>query len=109
MLCGGTGIAPMYQALVKMLADPADASVVTLLYGNKSPEDILLRKELDALAAKHPSRLKLTHVIGAAADAKPPEGWDGEVGWIDAARPGSWDLLGAPADISPARARAVSH
>ena len=86
MLCGGTGIAPMYQALVKMLADPADASVVTLLYGNKSPEDILLRKELDALAAKHPSRLKLTHVIGAAADAKPPEGWDGEVGWIDAAR-----------------------
>ena len=83
MLCGGTGIAPMYQALHKVLSDSNDDTVVTLLYGNRSEADILLRKELDALAAKHPSQLKLHHILGATAEDPAPEGWAGEVGWID--------------------------
>lgn len=83
MLCGGTGIAPMYQALQRVLADPADSTEITLLYGNRSEADILLRKELEALAAKHP-QLKVHHILGAAAGDSAPEGWKGEVGWIDA-------------------------
>ena len=83
MLCGGTGIAPMYQALQRMLDDPSDSTPVRLLYGNRSVDDILLRKELDELAAKHPEQLTLTHIIGASADDPAPEGWEGEVGWID--------------------------
>ena len=74
----------MGQALQTMLADPADTTEVTLLYGNKSEPDILLRSELDKLAAQHPERLSLTHVIGGAPDDPPPPGWDGETGWIDA-------------------------
>jgi cytochrome-b5 reductase len=84
MLCGGTGIAPMYQALHRVLADPADRTEVTLLYGNRSEADILLHKELDVLAAKHPAQLKVHHVLGSAAGDPAPEGWTGEVGWIDA-------------------------
>lgn len=83
MLCGGTGIAPMYQALHKVLSDSNDETVVTLLYGNRTEADILLRKELDALAAKHPTQLKLHHILGATAEDPAPEGWAGEVGWID--------------------------
>ena len=60
-----------------MLADPADTTEVTLLYGNKSEPDILLRSELEALAAQHPEQLRLTHVIGGAPDDPPPPGWDG--------------------------------
>lgn len=83
MLCGGTGIAPMYQALHKVLSDSNDDTVVTLLYGNRTEADILLREELDALAAKHPAQLKLHHILGATAEDPAPEGWTGEVGWID--------------------------
>ena len=44
----------MYQALQRVLSDPSDSTAVTLLYGSKTERDILLRDELDALAAKHP-------------------------------------------------------
>ena len=53
VICGskGTGIAPMYQALQKLLATPGDTTEITVLYGNASVDDILLKKEMDALAA----------------------------------------------------------
>ena len=47
-----------------MLDDPSDSTPVRLLFGNRSVDDILLRKELDELAAKHPEQLTLTHIIG---------------------------------------------
>jgi len=46
LLCAGTGLAPMYQALWKLLGTPGDERQVVLLYGNKSVEDILLKEEL---------------------------------------------------------------
>ena len=55
-----------------MLDDPSDSTPVRLLYGNRSVDDILLRKELDELAAKHPEQLTLTHIIGASADDPAP-------------------------------------
>ncbi|HEX6241129.1 MAG TPA: iron-sulfur cluster-binding domain-containing protein, partial [Polyangiales bacterium] len=44
---------------------------LTLLYGNRGEQDIIFRKQLDALCAAHPS-LRLRHVLseaGAASDA----------------------------------------
>merc|ERR1712100_555904 len=49
MLAGGTGITPMYQALLKLVKTPGDETKVKLIYGNRTPEDILLKKELLAL------------------------------------------------------------
>ena len=92
MLCAGSGITPMYQALLKLLGTPGDDRQVVLLYGNKSREDILLKEELSALARAHPQRLKIVHCVGNAPDEPRPDGWaDGdeyvaEVGWVDAAK-----------------------
>lgn len=44
MLAGGTGITPMFQVLNAILKNPKDHTCVTLLYGNLTQEDILLRK-----------------------------------------------------------------
>merc|ERR1712100_707588 len=37
MLAGGTGIAPMYQALHPLLTTPGDSTKVHLIFGNSSP------------------------------------------------------------------------
>ena len=58
-----------YQALTKILGTPGDERKVTLIYGSKSASDILLKAEMDALATKHPHRLKMIHVIGEQPDA----------------------------------------
>lgn len=86
MLAGGTGIAPMLQALYPLLTTPGDKTNIHLVYGNDSPEDIMLKEELDQLSSSHPGRLKVTYVVGRTADdslAKGKDGWTGEVGWID--------------------------
>lgn len=50
---GGTGITPMYQVLHDILSNDGDRTEVQLIYANKTTTDILMKKELDALAAKH--------------------------------------------------------
>ena len=55
MIAGGTGITPMYQVIQAVLKKAEDATQLSLLYANVSPDDILLREELDALVAAHPN------------------------------------------------------
>ena len=81
MIAGGTGITPMYQAL-QLLAQSDDDTEVTLLYGNRSPTDILLKDELDELAEKSGGRIKIVNVVGESPDQAPIEGWDGELGYV---------------------------
>lgn len=47
------------QVIKAVLKDPEDTTQLSLLYANVSPDDILLREELDALAAAHPDRLRV--------------------------------------------------
>jgi cytochrome-b5 reductase len=92
LLCAGTGIAPIYQALLRLMNTPGDNRKVVLLYGNKSPDDILLKDELDGFARQHPDRLQIVHVVGETPDAPAPAGWEStetftaETGWIDSAK-----------------------
>ena len=87
MVAGGTGVAPMMQALHPLLSTPGDSTRVRLLYGNLTPADIMLKKELDALALQHPDRLEVHYVVGSSADdisyRLGGHGWEGESGWID--------------------------
>ena len=86
MLAVGTGIAPMLQALWPLLETPGDATRVRLLYGNKSPADIMLKATLDELARAHADRLEIVYVVGEDAHddrAIDNDGWEGETGWID--------------------------
>ena len=64
-----TGITPMYQALNKLMGAAGDEREVVLIYGSKSFDDILMKDELDSLAAAAPGRLKVVHVLGDNPEA----------------------------------------
>lgn len=76
MVAGGTGITPMLQVIQTILMNPADKTVVHLIFANNREEDILLKDRIDALAAKHPDKLKVTYVV-----ATPSSQWKGETGF----------------------------
>jgi NAD(P)H-flavin reductase len=46
MVAGGTGITPCYQVLQAAL-NGNDGTTLSLIFGNRTVEDILLRDELD--------------------------------------------------------------
>lgn len=79
MVCGGTGITPMYQILKEVLKNPEDQTQVSLVFANVSEADILLKKELDDLAAQHPN-FRVHYVV----DKPDMFGmfWKGGVGYI---------------------------
>jgi cytochrome-b5 reductase len=78
MIAGGTGITPMYQLIRAICEDEEDNTQISLLYASNSEEDILLREELDAFAAKNPHKFKFQHVL-----AKPKDSWTGLQGFIN--------------------------
>ncbi|KAL1627705.1 NADH-cytochrome b5 reductase [Neofusicoccum ribis] len=80
MIAGGTGITPMLQIIKAINRGRAhgDRTEVDLLFANVNPEDILLREDLDALAAKDPG-FRVHYVLN-----NPPEGWTGGVGFVTA-------------------------
>ncbi|KAI0995812.1 NADH-cytochrome b5 reductase 2 [Podosphaera aphanis] len=77
LIAGGTGIAPMYQLVRAIFKNPEDKTKVTLVFGNVTEEDILLRKELNELENTYPQRFKAIHVLNEA-----PKSWEGEKGFI---------------------------
>ncbi|CRK47807.1 hypothetical protein BN1723_020399, partial [Verticillium longisporum] len=54
LVAGGTGITPMYQLARAIFNNPADKTKVTLVFGNVTEEDILLRKEFAELENTYP-------------------------------------------------------
>jgi len=54
-ICTGTGIAPFRSMLKKMEADEQLNRPVHLIFGTRTEEGILYRKEMEALAARHPN------------------------------------------------------
>ena len=89
MLAGGTGVAPMVQALHAVLGEAtggaggargaAPPCEVTVLYGSRHRGDILLRRQLDAWARAF-DRLTLVHVL---SDEPARSRWRGARGMID--------------------------
>ena len=77
MIAGGTGITPMLQIVRAALKNPLDRTKLSLIYANVNPEDILLKKELDELAAKHSHRFRVYYVLN-----NPPPSWAGGVGFV---------------------------
>ena len=79
MLIGGTGIAPMIQALHAVLGTEGDETCVTLLYGSRTLDDILGGDILDAWCQAHSKRLHVTHVLSHEDEGST---WKGERGFI---------------------------
>jgi len=79
MIAGGTGITPMLQLVRAVFRDPSDTTCLSLLYANQTEDDILLRAELEEVAAEHPDRFKLWYTVD-----RPAEGWAYSSGFISA-------------------------
>jgi len=69
LLAGGTGITPMFQLCRAIFNNKAENTKVTLVFGNISEEDILLKGELASLENEFPNRFKAFYVLD-----KPPKG-----------------------------------
>jgi len=77
MMAGGTGITPMLQVVQAALRDPSDSTQFSLIYANKTEDDILCRDLLDDLAKNGKGRFKLYYTLDF-----PPANWQGKVGFI---------------------------
>ena len=78
LIAGGTGITPMYQLCRAIFSNPDDKTKVTLVFGNISEEDILLKKELANLENTYPQRFRAFYVLD-----NPPASWQGGSGFIN--------------------------
>jgi len=78
MIAGGTGITPMLQVIKAIIRGRAsgDQTEVDLLFANVNPDDILLKDELDSLAAND-AGFRVHYVLN-----NPPEGWTGATGFV---------------------------
>lgn len=79
LIAGGSGITPMIQIISGLLKDKADNTKINLIFANVTPEDIILKDELDAYSKAHPDRFKVTYVVDKAVD-----GWKGPTGYVNA-------------------------
>lgn len=81
MIAGGTGITPMLQIVRAIIRGRphnggSDTTEVDLIFANVNEEDILLREDLDALAAKD-AKFRVHYVLN-----NPPKNWDGGIGFV---------------------------
>ena len=79
MIAGGTGITPMLQVAEAILKNPEDKTKVSLIFGNVTKGDIILRKELDEYQKAYPDRFDVYYVLD-----KPGFFWKGGKGYVTA-------------------------
>lgn len=78
MIAGGSGITPMLQIITAILKNPDDRTHISLLYANRTENDILCRSVLDDLAVKHSDRFCVSYTVD-----QPPATWKHSIGHID--------------------------
>ncbi|MCJ1464192.1 NADH-cytochrome b5 reductase [Pseudocyphellaria aurata] len=81
MIAGGTGITPMLQIIRAIVrgrprSGGNDNTEVDLIFANVNKEDILLKEDLDALAAED-DKFRVHYVLN-----NPPENWAGHKGFV---------------------------
>ena len=83
MIAGGSGITPMLQIMREMLRESGERGPkISLLYANKSEEDILCRSTLENFEKNFPGRVKVWYTVDKLANAKNKETWKYDVGFI---------------------------
>jgi ferredoxin-NADP reductase len=77
MMSGGVGITPL-KGICKYCTDTLSKAKITLLYGNRTEEDIIFRREFEEMQKLNEN----LRVVFTVDDAN--IGWTGKVGMIDA-------------------------
>jgi nitrate reductase (NAD(P)H) len=77
MICGGSGITPIYQVFRAVMKNPDDPTNCIILDGNRLFEDILCKEELENLSSGNDHRCKILHTL-----TKAPDEWQGLRGRI---------------------------
>ncbi|KAH9600527.1 Oxidoreductase FAD/NAD(P)-binding [Trypanosoma melophagium] len=77
MLAGGTGITPFYQIANNFLADSSNTTKISLVFCNKTRDDILLRDRLDLLSKKNHEKFNVFYMLTEA-----PRLWFGYKGHL---------------------------
>ncbi|CCK69925.1 cytochrome-b5 reductase KNAG_0D01740 [Huiozyma naganishii CBS 8797] len=78
MVAGGTGITPMFQLLKAISGNPKDKTRVSLIYGNASEEDILLKNEIDRIVSERPEQFSVYYLL----DRVDRDDWEGGQGYV---------------------------
>mmetsp|Transcript_11788 Transcript_11788/g.13582 ORF Transcript_11788/g.13582 Transcript_11788/m.13582 type:complete len:320 (+) Transcript_11788:126-1085(+) len=79
MIAGGTGITPMLQIIDAVLKNKSDATTLSLIFANKTVEDILLKDKLDMLSQQYPKRFRVHYTLDS-----PPADWKYSTGFVNA-------------------------
>lgn len=80
MICGGSGVTPIFQVFRAVMRDAKDKTKCTVLDGNRLEEDILCKEDLDALAIQGKGRGRVIYTLTKGGD-----NWAGLRGRIDGA------------------------
>ena len=67
----GSGITPVMSIIENVLVSEPDSSV-TLVYGNRTVDDIIFRERLEGLKNRHLQRLQIFHVLSRDSEADVP-------------------------------------
>jgi ferredoxin-NADP reductase len=66
-VCAGSGIVPNWSIMNHALATGLELRH-TLIFGNKTRDDIIFRSQLDELTRKYPDRVQVLHTLSREAD-----------------------------------------
>ena len=75
-IAGGIGLAPLRSVINYVLDNRENYGTVDILYGSRSADDLVKRREIEEVWSKAPD----THVH--LTIDRPQEGWDGHVGFV---------------------------
>lgn len=78
LIAGGTGITPMLQLIRDILKRTGDSTKLKLLFANQTEDDILLRPEIEEVAAKHPDQFQFWYTLD-----RPAANWQYSEGFIN--------------------------
>jgi cytochrome-b5 reductase len=70
LIAGGTGSTPMFQLVRGIFNNPDDKTKVSLVFGNLTEGDILLKEEFEKIENEYPQRFKAFYTVDKA-----PESW----------------------------------
>lgn len=78
LIGAGSGVTPLFSILKSTLVNEPE-SYVSLVYGNRTDDNIMFREQLEVLQKQYTTRLRIVHTL-----TQPPRPWYGATGRISA-------------------------